>query len=108
MKKIIILTLLIQSSVLFAGKKVTVKDLSVLGRIDEKKFKKNDSANSEINFNAKPENVKFKMSCKDSNGKEFVKGDDGYDSCFSGINLKSNKKNETSGNSAGFNYKIGE
>lgn len=113
--KLIVLFLVLQSSFAFAEKKVDGKDLSVLGKIDEENFKKVEP--SKPNFESDNKGSRFSMSCKDSSGKEFKKGEQGYETCLSGIktqhdlnklNSGMNKKDNKDGNSASFNFKIGE
>jgi F420-0:gamma-glutamyl ligase len=46
----------------------------------------------------------------DQSGKKFKKGEAGYDTCLSGIKSSHdlNKKDKNDGNSASFNFKIGD
>jgi len=109
---------LLQTSRVFAETKVTEKKLSLLGKIDEESFKKAEPSKTVTEQqHLMPENSKFSMSCKDSIGKEFKKGEAGYDTCLSGIksqhdlnklNSGLNKKDKNDGNSASFNFKIGD
>ena len=113
--KFFLILLLLHSSMVFAEKKIDEKNLSLLGKIDEENVKKVE----EIKPISNPisNDSKFTMSCKDSSGKEFKKGDIGYDTCLAGIktqhdmnklNSGLNKKDNKDANSASFNFKIGD
>jgi hypothetical protein len=113
--KFLVVLLILQSSLVYAEKKVVEKDLSLLGKIDEESFKKTEPSKP-INDSSSG-NSSFSMSCKDTSGKEFKKGDAGYDTCLSGIkaqhdlnklNSGMNKKDKNDGNSASFNFKVGD
>lgn len=113
--KYFLVLFLLQSSLVFAEKKVSDKNLSILGKIDEKNFNQTEPKNP-IQVADKKES-KFSISCKDSNGKEFSKGEIGYETCLSGIksqqdlsklNSNTNKKDGKDGNSANINFKIGD
>lgn len=116
--KFIFLLFLFQSSLVFAEKAVPQKDLSLLGKIDGESLKKDEPSKTMIDQqHSMPEKSKFSMTCKDSMGKEFKKGEAGYDTCLSGIksphdlnklNSGLNKKDKNDGNSASFNFKIGD
>jgi FKBP-type peptidyl-prolyl cis-trans isomerase len=113
--KYLVFLILLQSSLAFAQKKITEKDLSLLGKIDTENLKKNEDAKP-LPSSTSSES-KFSMSCKDSNGKDFKKGEVGYDTCLAGIksqhdlnklNSGLNKKDNKDGNSANLNFKIGD
>ena len=113
--KFFLVLLLLQSSMAFAEKKIDEKDLSMLGKIDEENVKKMEATKPMPTPVSK--DSKFSMSCKDSSGKEFKKGDVGYDTCLAGIktqhdmnklNSGLNKKDNKDANSASFNFKIGD
>jgi hypothetical protein len=113
--KFLVVLLILQSSLVYAEKKIVEKDLSALSRIDEENLKKVESVKSVNDSSASTTN--FSMSCKDTSGKEFKKGDVGYDTCLSGIkaqhdlnklNSGMNKKDKNDGNSASFNFKVGD
>ena len=115
--KFIVLILLLQSSLVFAEKKAAEKDLSLLGKIDEESMKKAEPTKLAQDASATTNKSNFYLSCKDSSGKEFKKGEVGYDTCLGGIknqhdmnklNAGTNKKNDQDRNSATVNFKIGE
>lgn len=115
--KFFILLLLLQSTLVFAEKKVTAKDMSLLGKIDEESMKKTEPTKLVQDANVSTSKSNFFLSCKDSSGKEFKKGEVGYDACLGGIknqhdmnklNAGTNKKNDQDRNSATVNFKIGE
>lgn len=112
--KFIAVLLLLQSSVVFAEKKISAKDFSTLGKIDESNMIQVESTKSAPV--PVSNNSSFTMSCRDSSGKDFKQGEVGYDSCLAGIKSQHdmNKmnpalkgKNNGSTNGASFNYKIG-
>ncbi|MEA9357803.1 hypothetical protein SHI21_16345 [Bacteriovorax sp. PP10] len=112
--KFIIVLLLLQSSLAFAAKKTTEKDLSLLGRIDESSLKMEPTLPKNNDTETKST---FSMSCKDSAGKVFNKEEPGYDACLAGIKAQHDmnklnpgqmKKDNTNTNNATFNYQIGQ
>lgn len=112
--KFLIVLLLLQSSLVFAAKKTTEKDLSLLGRIDENSLNMEPTLPKNNNTETKST---FSMSCKDSMGKIFNKEDPGYDTCLAGmkaqhdknkLNPGQNKNDNANANSATFNYQIGQ
>jgi len=112
--KIFILFFLIQASFMFAETKVIEKDLSLL-KIDKKNFQNIEPTKPVVE--SKVTREKISVSCKDSMGKEFKKGDVGYDTCLSGIgtqhdlnklNSGLNKKDKKAGNSGNLNFKFGD
>jgi hypothetical protein len=113
--KYLIVVFLLHSSIVFAQNKAIEKNLSLLGKIDSENLKKNEDAKPLPSTSSA--DSKFSMSCKDSNGKDFKKGDVGYDTCLAGIksqhdlnklNSGLNKKDDKAGNSANLNFKIGD
>jgi hypothetical protein len=99
----------------FAKNKRDEKDLSLLGKNDEENIKKIEA--TQLSPTAISSESRFSMLCKDSSGKEFKKGDVGYDTCLSRIktqhdmnklNSGLNKKDDKGANSASFNFKIGD
>jgi len=114
MKLLVTLLFLLSSSMVFAEKKMEAKDLSVLGRIDEETYKKvedNKAVGPEVTAPVANKDSRISMSCKDTMGKEYKKGDSGYETCL--MNLKTQhdmnygKKDNKDGNSANFNFKVG-
>lgn len=114
MKLLVTLLLLANSSMVFAEKKMGAKDLSVLGRIDEETYKKvedNKAIGPEATALTPSKDSRISMSCKDTMGKEYKKGESGYETCL--MNLKTQhdmnqgKKDNKNGNSANFNFKVG-
>lgn len=99
--KFLAVLLILQSSLVFAEKKLVQKDLSLLGKIDEESFKKVEPSKPVNDFSSEKSNLT--MSCKDGAGKEFKKGDAGYETCILGMN----KKDKKDSSSANFNFKIG-
>lgn len=114
MKLLVMLLVLLNASVVFAEKKMEAKDLSVLGRIDEETYKKvedNKAVGPVVSAPGVAKESRVTMSCKDTIGKEYKKGDAGYETCL--MNLKNQrdmnhgKKDSKNGNSANFNFKVG-
>lgn len=112
--KVISIFIILLSFSAYAEKKMTTKDLSMLGKIDESTMKA-DPVKPEIVTSTTTS--KISINCKDSSGKEFTKEDAGYESCLAGIkgnhnleqkNKNLNQKKSNDGNSANFNFKIGE
>lgn len=111
MKTLVLTLCLLQSFAAFSSDSKDKKmDMSSLGKIDEETLKAHEA--KDVDTLAKPETVKFNMSCKDSFGKEFKKGDVGYEICLNGIksnhDLNKNKDASKNGNNANFNIKIGD
>lgn len=116
--KCLIVLLLLQSSLAFAAKKTTEKDLSLLGKIDESSLKMEPTLPKKNDTETKSS---FSMNCKDSAGKIFNKDEPGYDTCLAGIKTqhdmnklnpgqtkKDNANPNTNINNATFNYQIGQ
>jgi hypothetical protein len=101
----------------FAGKKDADKNSTMLGKLGNIDEQSKQAALPADRPTSVTEQSNFNVTCKDSNGKEFRKNENGYDSCLAGIksqhdmsklNSGSNKKDKKEANSANFNFKVGE
>ncbi len=118
MKLLLVLILALPVSA-FAEKKMTAKDMSMLGKIDESNFKQAEPKKDEIKPEAVKNEPKVTMTCKEQDGREFKQGEVGYDNCLNGLRNRSemskrnsgvygSDKKDQSGAAAGVNFKIGE
>jgi hypothetical protein len=115
--KTLVLIALILPTLAVAEKKMTVKDMSVLGKIDESNFKvKDPQTNTDFAAPAKNES-KMNMICKEQDGRTFKQGEVGYDTCLNGLKNRSalskrdsgvNANNKQDQASAGVSFKIGD
>ena len=107
--KLILVLILIVPTLSWAEKKMTAKDMSMLGKIDENAIK-NAGPNKPVDqAPAATAGSKFSVSCKDTSGKEFKTGEAGYEDCLNQLRMKGSvKKDNKDGNSANLNFKIGE
>lgn len=116
--KIFLVILVLGSSMAFAEKKNEVKDFSVLGRIDESTLKKvdeNKDQRPELNNLTSSSDSRVSVSCKDQAGKEYKRGESGYETCVMNLTnqqqmnhkSKHNSNSNNNANSANFNFKVG-
>ena len=114
--KLILLLILIVPTLALAEKKMTAKDMSMLGKIDESAIKTAEPNKPQVGPET-AEKSKFSVSCKEANGVEYKVGEVGYDTClnnlknrsdFSKINSGLNKKDNKDANGSSLNFKIGE
>ena len=116
--KILLLTMMLIPAITFAEKKITKKDMSILGKIDESNFKQEESK-KDAPLVTEPANngPKLMMNCKEQDGREFKQGEVGYDSCLNGLKNRSEMSKRNSGvygsdkkdqSNVGVTLKIGE
>ncbi len=118
--KYLLLIMLAVPAVSFAEKKMTAKDMSLLGKIDESNFKQAEPK-KENPMIAEPikNEPKVTMTCKEQDGREFKQGEVGYDACLNGLRNRSelskrnsgvygSDKKDQSSVGTGVNFKIGD
>ena len=115
--KLLLLLILVLPTAALAEKKLTAKDMSMLGKIDENTIKNAEPTKPTVKAQDPAAEAKFSISCKDINGREFKTGEAGYDDCLSQLKMRNNtnklnsginKENNKDASSANLNFKIGE
>ena len=115
--KLILLIILTIPTLVYAEKKITPKDMSMLGKIDESNFQEKPNEKKVMPIVESKNESRVTLSCKNKTGLIYNQGQIGYDDCLnelknrsdfskknSGVNVNDNKE----ATSAGINFKIGD